>query len=482
MKADNVLDRGLIGLSESDYVDARQAVEGIFISGAPGAGKSANVGKQLAFAFLRIPNSGALILTAKSEETRAWIEYAEKCGRSKDLIVFNESSGLVFDPLAYEWNRPGRGAGDVENIVDFFSTLVALGKKDSVGHGHDPFWERGNEQLMRNVIKLLDLAGEQISIVTIDRCIKSLPTEPDQHEDEAWREASFCAQLMDRVRQRKETLTDAQWSDLDFVAQFLFHKWPAFDERPRSSLEMTWSGMADKFLFNPFNRIFCGGECTITPEMTTHEGKIVLVDFPLLEYGFETARLIQVIIKLTFQKAWLRRKIEESPNLVFLWQDEFQYFVTRRDNFFQQTCRGSRVAVVCLTQNILNLAEELGEQEPGAKTKSFLGNLATKIFLQQNEISTAQFAADQIGKEYRYIDSFNAGSSGNEHIHTGISGAKQLVHIVEPLEFTRLAKPNSSNPYAEAIVYCGGNTFNASRTRECPDGRNYLRVLFSREL
>src|SRR5580704_5808178 len=73
-------------------------------------------------------------------------------------------------------------------------------------------------------------------------------------------------------------------------------------------------------------------------------------------------------------------------------QDEFQYFVTRRDNFFQQTCRGSRVAVVCLTQNILNLSEELGEAQPGSKTKSFLGNLGLKIFLQQNETETCNYA------------------------------------------------------------------------------------------
>ena len=62
-----------------------------------------------------------------------------------------------------------------------------------------------------------------------------------------------------------------------------------------------------------------------------------------------------------------------------------QYFISRRDNFFQQTCRGSRVAVVCLTQNILNLSEELGEAQPGSKTKSFCGNLAIKIAHQQNE-------------------------------------------------------------------------------------------------
>ncbi|MGA7234649.1 MAG: TraM recognition domain-containing protein [Bryobacteraceae bacterium] len=470
----------LVALSETDFILLRDAVEGIFISGAPGSGKSSNVGKQFALGLLSAPNSGALILTAKAEETPIWLQYAKDCGREKDVILFNEKSGHVFDPIAYEWNREGRGAGDIENVIDFFSTLVSMGKKD-VGQGHDPFWERGNEQLMRNVIKLLDLAGEQISIVSIDRCIKSLPTAAGEYEDEAWQQESYCAQLINSIKDRKDSLTPEQWSDLDFATQFIFKKWPAFDERPRSSLEMTWSGMADKFLFNPFNRIFCGGTCTIAPEMTTHDGKIIIVDFPLLEYGFETARLIQVIIKLTFQRAWLRRNLAESGNPVFLWQDEFQYFLTRRDNYFQQTCRGSRVAVVCLTQNILNLAEELGEQQPGSKTKSFLGNLGLKIFLQQNDIETCNYASDQIGREWRFIEGYSGTASLDSH-HAGISGSRQLTHIVEPVELTRLMKPTSANPLAEAIVYASGRIFGASKTKEHPDGRNYLRVLFSRDL
>ncbi len=159
-----------------------------------------------------------------------------------------------------------------------------------------------------------------------------------------------------------------------------------------------------------------------------------------------------------------------------------QYFVTRRDNFFQQTCRGSRVAVVCLTQNILNLSEELGEDQPGSKTKSFLGNLSgLKIFHQQNEIETCNYAADQLGKQYRYLDGYNAG--GNAHdMHSGVSGHKHLAHILEPVEFTRLAKPSSSSPYAEAIVYQSGKIFNASKTPKNPHGSNYLRVLFTRDM
>lgn len=431
-------------------------------------------------ALLKTPDSGGLVLTAKAEEMQNWVRYAKGCGREKDLIVFNAETGLSFDPLHYEFTRPGRGAGDMESIIDFFSTLVSIGKKDQ-RHGHDPFWERGNEQLMRNCIKLLELAGEPISIASLDRVVKSLPSHPGEYEEEAWQRQSYCAGLIASIKARKETLSPDQWSDLDFATQYTFAKWPAFDERPRSSLEMTWSGMADKFLFNPLHRLFCSGACSFTPEDTTHRGRWVICDFPLLEYGHETGRTINVILKLIFQRAWLRRKMEDSPNICALWQDEFQYFVTRRDNFFQQTCRGSRVAVVCLTQNILNLSEELGEDQPGSKTKSFLGNLAVKIFHQQNDTETCNYAADQIGRAYRYVENYSS-SAHNTQATSTFGASRQLIHLIEPIQFTHLLKPDAANPYAEAVIYQSGKTFNATKTEQNPEGLNHLRVFFSRNV
>ena len=134
---DHTLDRPILSLSDNDELRLRDLVEGTLITGAPGSGKSSTSGKQLAFGLLRTPGMGGLVLTAKAEETQNWIAYAKACGRSKDLIIFNAESGDSFDPLHYEWTRPGRGAGDLESIIDFFSTLVSIGKKE-VGQSPRP--------------------------------------------------------------------------------------------------------------------------------------------------------------------------------------------------------------------------------------------------------------------------------------------------------------------------------------------------------
>ena len=147
-KPDDILDRVVLSLSDKDHVRFRDLAIGTAIIGSPDSGKTSTSGKQLAHGLLRMrspggfPVSGGLVLTAKATETENWIDYAKACGREKDLIIFNAESGHCFDPLHYEFSRPGRGAGDMEAIIDFFSTLVSIGKKE-VGHGHDPFGNAG---------------------------------------------------------------------------------------------------------------------------------------------------------------------------------------------------------------------------------------------------------------------------------------------------------------------------------------------------
>lgn len=203
---ENILDRRMLSLSDADHLHLRDLVEGTLITGAPGSGKTTTSGRQLAHAFLKTPKMGGLVLTAKAEETANWLSYVKACGREKDLILFNADSGLCFDPLHYEWTRPGRGAGDLETIVDFFSTLISIGKKE-VGHGHDPFWERGSEQSTRHSTVLVDLAGEPLSIVSINNVIASLPVRPGQQEEPKWQKQSYCAQLLKSIDDRADSLS-----------------------------------------------------------------------------------------------------------------------------------------------------------------------------------------------------------------------------------------------------------------------------------
>ncbi|MFN9299313.1 MAG: type IV secretory system conjugative DNA transfer family protein [Acidobacteriota bacterium] len=471
------LKRRLLSFSPLDALTLGASFEGTAVFGSPGSGKTSGFAKNLAYALLRTPMMGGLVLCAKPEEPRQWLEYAKACGREKDVLLFNASSGHAFDPLFYEWNRPGRGAGDTEAIIDLFSTLLSVGKTNA-GVSTERFWELAAQQLMRNVLVILALSGEPVSIANMHRVIQSLPTRAGEFEEPGWQAESYCGQLIQSIREREDSLTPQQWSDLDVATQYAFKRWPNLDERPRSSIEMTWAGMADKFLFQPLNRLFSGGKVTFVPELTTHAGKLLIVDFPILEYGQETGRLINVLMKCAFQRAWLRRDLRQSANPVFLWQDEFQYFISRADNAFQQTCRSARVAVVCITQNILNLAEELGETQPGSKTKAFLGNLMLKVFHQQNDPDTNQYAADLIGRQYRYLDSFNTDVRGGG----SVGASQQLAYTVEPSAFTELSKPDSVNPISTAIVYQGGQAFQSTVTKENPKGRNHLTVAFSRDI
>jgi hypothetical protein len=73
-KHDTILDRPVLSLSDSDPVDFRALCEGTFVAGSAGSGKTSMSGRQLAYGLLRMPNSGGLILTAKSEGTETEAE------------------------------------------------------------------------------------------------------------------------------------------------------------------------------------------------------------------------------------------------------------------------------------------------------------------------------------------------------------------------------------------------------------------------
>lgn len=424
------------------------AMEGLTITGSTGTGKSTTSGNAILRAFLRL-NMGGLVLTAKASDIDYWAKACEEEGRLNDLIIFGPDSGLFFDPVQYEWLAGGK---NIESLIEVFDTLLSVGQKRAES-GSDRFWDNATNENLRVCIRALDLAGEPISIANINRLFTSFPSKPGDFQTPEWQE-SYCSAALDLIRQRQATLSFEEWQDLEIITHHICLKWPELDPRTTSNILATWSGLASKFLFHPMSTIFNSGKCSFIPEMTTRQNKIIVIAFPLLRYN-ETGRLINDMMKLICQRAWLRRDVSVDPNPAFLWADEAQLFLLpkERDNAFQQVCRASRIATVYLTQNILNISEALGENHLGSKTKAFLANLVTKICHTQSCYDTNLYMSNLIGKEYKKLKSTNIGGGFSQGTQ------EHLMFRVEPDFFTSLAKPDSSNPIAETLVYQGGRRF-----------------------
>jgi hypothetical protein len=423
---------------------------------------------------------GALILTVKSNETARFIEYARIIDRANDVRVFNAESGLSFDFLHYFWNSGGRAAGQIETIVEIFTDLMSVGKVYSQSSG-ERYFEQAVEELMRATLVVLSNAGEQISITAIHRVISSLPNEREQVDSEEWQKSSECSRIIAKLKARKEAFSPSQWADLDIAILHLLEKWPSLDSRTRSNIESTWSGLSSKFTYDPIRSMFSSGRVDWTPGEITHDGLIVIADISVLEFSRELARTCQILIKTVHQRAWLRHTYKPGCcNGAVIFEDEFAFLASRFDPHFHMVCRESAIAPVCISQNILSIAAEgFGEQMPGSNTLGFLGLFGTRFFLQNNETVTNQYASDLVGQEYQDVPGWNAGQ-GQQHSHFGVSANQQLKHLLEPIEFQRLARPDGENPLAEVICYNSGRSFNATKTPARPQGLPYLRVYFSR--
>jgi len=481
MAKDPILDREILRLSDSDSLRFRDIIEGgCFVSGGLGSGKSSTVAKDLAKSFL-YSGMGGLVLTVKSDETAHWLEYAREAGRLDDVKVFNAQSGLSFDFLAYLWQAGGRASAQIETIVEIFTTLMSVGKVYQPSSG-EQYFEKAVEELMRATLVVLANAGEPVSITSIHAFITSLPSSREQVKSPEWELETYSGKVIENLRKNRSQFSQSQWGDLDIALSHLLEKWPELDKRTSSNVESTWSGLASKFTYDPFRSMFCSGRFDFTPEQVTHNRLILIVDIPVLEYSRETARVCQILMKVNMQRAMLRHAYKPGCcHGAFIFQDEFAFLLSRLDPHFHMVCRGSAIAPICITQNILSLAaEEFGEQTPGAKTLGFLGLFGVKFFLANNETITNEYAADQIGKAYRDVSGWNAGK-GENHSHFGVSANQQLTHLIEPIEFTRLTKPDGENPLAEAICYISGRSFNATKTQQRPQGLPFMRVHFSRE-
>ena len=448
----------------------RDAVQGVQIFGGIGSGKSSGSGKMIAKKFLG-NGFGGIVLCAKPDERANWEKYVKETNRSEDLIIFSKNSQYEFNPLQYEMTRKGEGAGEVFNLSNLFMEIYKMGARFSGGSEsgeNDRFWDAALKRCLNGMIRLIQMAEEELSITNMRRLLASAPTEEEvqavhnsnEKELEDWAESNYCIACLQWAAQRtiNEELEERYYD----IRDYFFKQFARMNEKTRAIIAESFLGLAEAFSDGILKKHFSGGT-NLTPELT-HEGKIIILDFPVKEF-LSSGVYAQGIFKLLWQQATERRDIKKNPLPVFIWADESQLFISDYDQIFQTTARSSRACTVYISQNISNYYVAVGGKNSKARVDSLLGNLGTKIFHANNDAVTNEWAARVIGKDFIHMTGISTGKSESANL------SKQLHYQVQPKEFTTFKKGGEPNEFlVEGIVTVTG--------REWSDGKNFKRVKF----
>lgn len=462
-------------------------VEGTLILGSTGSGKSSGPGRHVAISMLK-QGFGFCILCAKPDERKHWEDYIEKEApqRVDDLVVFSRSTGLNFNFLEYEMTRTGEGAGEILNIV---SSLMSLNEQNRIHQGggegrEDKFWDNSLRRMINRTVSLLKFTDQEVSIFNmrkvVSNCFRDRDPEVYNHlkrtinsQEEIdpgerkkaveslnkWVQSNYFVRLIEKLRLRKAG-GPLEEDEIHMVYDYWVKEYPKLAEKPASIIMESFMGIIEPFMNRGILReqFASGISQELKPENIIKQKKIVIIDFPLKEYGM-AGIYAATIYKTTFQAAMERRKIEEeeSPKPVALWIDEYQSFCSpMSDSLFQTTARSSWVATVYITQNIQNLYFSMGRNMPEARAKSLLGNLNLKYFCSQSDADTNSWASNMIGEHMTHVPTVSV--SSQEKVSKSV--AQQMRYRITPDHFTTLKTGRKTNKnIVEAVVFKAGKTW-----------------------
>ena len=412
-----LMDAPLVQFSSipGDAWSLRDAFEGTVIFGRSGSGKTSGSGAAIAKAFLR-SGMGGIVLCAKNDEAETWERYAEETGRAGSIIRVDGSGSFRFNVLEYEMQRRHLSPDILaSNVVATLQSVLEVATRAAgleAARQGDVFWQKSTQLLLIRAVDLLYATTGRVRLAELVDLIESAPTSRDMMQDEAWRERSFFAQTFRDFYATGGGAHPPAFEDVKRLDQFWRISFPNMAEKTRANIITTLLTDLEPLLRQQLRTIF-STETNIVPELT-HDGAIILLDFPVLDWN-ETGVLAQMIFKYVWMRATQRRNVTPETRPVFLWADECQLFLSSYDMEFQSTARSSRTATVLMTQNLPSFYSRIGGQHPEQTVNAMMGNLKTKIFHQNDDHSTNQWATQLIGKTsiWRGSQSRNIGQSTN---------------------------------------------------------------------
>ena len=310
------------------------------------------------------------------------MRYAKETGREDDFVIFNKESTLKFNFLKYEMERSGDGAGDVLNAIKAIMNLneqIRVYQSGGSGNNEERFWDNSIRRLTGNVISLLRLANEEVSVMNMRKIVanslleeevkvyehikETIATRQDidpnkrlqaQSDLMLWAESNYCIQILEKINTK--SFKPSEEEEVTLIEEYWIKDFARLSERTRSIIVESFMGIIQPFMNRGIlkNQFSSGLSPELWPENIITRNKIVIIDFPIKEFDLAGV-YAATIYKTTFQAAMERRNIknEPDPKPAVLWIDEYQSFCNpNTDSQFQATARSAGVATVYITQNI----------------------------------------------------------------------------------------------------------------------------------
>ena len=462
------LDRVLLELEPGskhpdDWLTLRDIFEHILITGSTGTGKTSTVGYYLAKSLLKAKGLapeekvGMVVFLYKASDMQQWLRWCEENSRSQDLIIIDDSGKNVFNLLAHYQGQ------DTISAVNALMNLSGLSLGGSA-KSSEAYWEQAQRQRLHRLILLNQLSGEPLNIETLYKLHSTAPKHPGHLKDKAFLDQSFCWQMLGKAADK----VGEDNPQFKLIESYFTKETPYLADRTRSSIDSMTSAILEPFISSPLlKKLFCGN--TTIELDTLLSGKIVLLNLPLQTYEF-SGKLAQIMFKYILSKRIESRNLDELPNPVILWLDEYQHYITPYDFLFLSTARSSRAGCVLLTQNISNLYAQIGGdgQIAQQKVNSLLSLTNHKFFLAQNSFVTNSFASNTIG----VVKRTTSGTSIQRETATGSASLSEQFHYeIMPRQFTMLKRGGKHyEGIVEAYVTATGKKFS--------NGKNWLLVPF----
>lgn len=454
---DDPLDRLIHDFGNGDYLALRMLLEGAFVTGQSGGGKSSafeTIARLLLKTYCSI-----VVLCAKPEERKLWVEYARKTGREQDLRIMTLDGKLRFNFFDYWINQPG--GAQVENIVQQFVVARELAEGKIEETSGESFWPRAQNQLIRASVTIFRLANETLTVDALCRFVLSAPQSKEEADSPAWLERAYFAQLFRRAvaRLERQEASDSDRRDLEVAGEYFLRELVELDPRTKSNIIITLSSLADILRYGMVRELLCT-ETTIMPEdlYQGERGIILVLDIPV-QLHHHAARFVQTMMKVAIQRQILGRDVERYPRPVAIWGDECQNFVSSSDYAAMAVSRSARLIHIYLTQNTHNLVSVLKNQ---SEVSALVANLNNKFFMANGDIETNKFASDTIGQAFVRTNSsgWNLSEQGSGQ---NFGEGEQMAYKVPPEAFHLLKTGGPLNDFwVQSVYFRAGHVFNAT--------------------